>query len=804
MDISGEEKGIKLDVNLLEHVDSHFHSDIELIYLLEGELSVEIGEDKYNLKKEDIIVINSGKRHVIKAKSEGLICTVIIKYQLLSNYLNSNLFLFWCNSVMDNNESINKLRHILQSLLKLHLNNNGKVNFKQYSKLYKLLDILIDDFLINSEDIRFDDEKDKYSDRMQEILRYIQGNYSKQITLNELADKLYLSNSYLSRFLKANLGMNFLEYLNNIRLHYAVEDLLYSNKSITRIAMDNGFTNVTKFNKIFKENYNTTPSTYQKEMKVHKEVLKKEKSSNIINNLEKYLEDKKLDSIDINDKQDQFIIANVNKYTSYDKPWKIMINGGSACDLLKASIQNHILQLKEELKFKYVRFWNLFSKDMYIQSDDGIYNFDKLDEIITFLLKNDLKPYIEISQRPQILLKGIGNELIKKNVHEEQIFYDLDKWEKRINSMMNHLLKHYTREEVSSWIFELWKPSSWDMREDEVYCEKKYLQWFEVVYKTIKKNIQDVKVGGVEFTGTDNIEEIERILRHWNKSNYKPDYISMVVYPYTLKKNDINNYTRVTNDKFLSNEIKIIRSVMEKMNFNDKDIHISEWNFTLSNRNIVNDSCFKGAYIINNMIEIIDKVNVLGYWIGTDKFSEYIDSYNILYGGAGLITKNGIGKPALYAFKFLNRLKKFIVDKGDNYIITTDGCNNYAVICYNLKSLSHYYYMKKEEHLTIEDLDKVFMDLKSTVSKFKLQGMENGNYEMKTHSVSTRQGSILDEWKSWGCLSDLKKEEDKYLNNICRPKITIRQSKVNMNYLNFEVPLLANEFILIEITHIDG
>lgn len=803
MDISGGEIGIKLEVNLLENIESHFHSEIELIYLLEGALTVEIGKDKYNIKKEDIIVINSGKRHIIKVNSDALACRVIIKYQLLSSYLNSNLFLFWCNSVMDNNESINKLRHILQSLLKLHLVNNGKLNFAHYSKLYRLLDVLVDDFLINNKDIRFNEEKDKYSDRMQEILGYIQGNYSKQITLNELAENLYLSNSYLSRFLKQNLGMNFMEYLNNIRLHYAVEELLYSDKPITKIAMDNGFTNVTKFNKVFKDNYNTTPSAYKKEMKVNKKVLKKESSIKVMANLEKYLEDKKFDNIDINDKQDQFIIENVKHYRTYEKPWRVMINGGSADDLLKAGVQNHTLKLKEELGFKYVRFWNLFSEDMYIQSVDGRYNFDKLDEIITFLLKNDLKPYIEIGQRPQIILKGIGNELIKKNVHEVEFFNDLDQWRERIDSMMNHLLKHYTREEVSSWIFELWKPSSWDMRDDEVYCEKMYLQWFEVIYKTIKKNIQDAKVGGVEFTGTDNIEEIERILNHWNENEYKPDYISMVVYPYTLNENDVDNYIRVTSDRFLSNEIKIIRLIMDKTNFKNKDIHISEWNFTISNRNIINDSCFKGAYIINNMIDIIDKVSVLGYWIGTDKFSEYFDSYNILYGGAGLVTKNGIGKPALYAFKFLNRLKKYIVSKGENYIITTDGRNNYSMICYNLKSLGHYYYMKKEENLTVEDLDKAFVNLKSTVSKFKLEGLENGNYEIKTHSVSSKQGSILDEWKNWDCASDLKKEENSYLNNICRPKITIRQSKVNMNYLNFEVPLLANEFVLIEITHTD-
>ena len=57
---------------------------------------------------------------------------------------------------------------------------------------------------------------------MNEILNYIMSHYQEQITLQELADKLYLSNAYLSKYIKRNFGLSFLKLVNNIRMEHAV------------------------------------------------------------------------------------------------------------------------------------------------------------------------------------------------------------------------------------------------------------------------------------------------------------------------------------------------------------------------------------------------------------------------------------------------------------------------------------------------------------------------------------------------------------------------------------------------------
>ena len=59
--------------------------------------------------------------------------------------------------------------------------------------------------------------------------------------------------------------MSFLKLLNNIRLDKAVSELLYSDKSVIKIAMDNGFPNLASFNRVFRESYQLTPAEYRKE-----------------------------------------------------------------------------------------------------------------------------------------------------------------------------------------------------------------------------------------------------------------------------------------------------------------------------------------------------------------------------------------------------------------------------------------------------------------------------------------------------------------------------------------------------------
>jgi len=95
-------------------------------------------------------------------------------------------------------------------------------------------------------------------------IQYTDENFYKNIGLKEVTDYLGLSEKYFSRYFKERTGEGYHQYLNNVRLHHAVRQLLNGQTSVLQCALDNGFPNVKSFIECFKQNYGCTPGKYRK------------------------------------------------------------------------------------------------------------------------------------------------------------------------------------------------------------------------------------------------------------------------------------------------------------------------------------------------------------------------------------------------------------------------------------------------------------------------------------------------------------------------------------------------------------
>lgn len=98
--------------------------------------------------------------------------------------------------------------------------------------------------------------------RLLEITNYIYANY-KDVTLDDLAEKFYLSKPYLSKYIKEKSGMTFGDILKKIRMKKARAMLKGSSATVESIAESVGYQNVEHFNRIFKKMYNITPVQYR-------------------------------------------------------------------------------------------------------------------------------------------------------------------------------------------------------------------------------------------------------------------------------------------------------------------------------------------------------------------------------------------------------------------------------------------------------------------------------------------------------------------------------------------------------------
>lgn len=101
-------------------------------------------------------------------------------------------------------------------------------------------------------------------DRISEVVRYINGHYMLELSLEQLAETFYVSPYYLSRFFKEATGFTFVEYVNSVRIKEAKKLLEQSSMKVNLIARKVGFGSVTHFGRVFKSVTGYPPLFYRK------------------------------------------------------------------------------------------------------------------------------------------------------------------------------------------------------------------------------------------------------------------------------------------------------------------------------------------------------------------------------------------------------------------------------------------------------------------------------------------------------------------------------------------------------------
>ncbi len=98
------------------------------------------------------------------------------------------------------------------------------------------------------------------------VKKYIRQNPGEDLSLNNVAQKVYLSSFYLSKLFKRETGKNFTEYVTEQRMNYARKLLMETDIKINDIAEKAGYSNTSYFIKVFKETYGFPPGALQKNM----------------------------------------------------------------------------------------------------------------------------------------------------------------------------------------------------------------------------------------------------------------------------------------------------------------------------------------------------------------------------------------------------------------------------------------------------------------------------------------------------------------------------------------------------------
>ncbi|MGN1193345.1 MAG: helix-turn-helix domain-containing protein [Dorea sp.] len=787
----------------------HYHENIELLFLMNGKLSVTVEDDEFQLEPGDMIVVNANRNHSYEGSEDLFIGRFILSHSKISELLGNNTVLFWCNSTLDQNKAYDELHFVISRIFNQFLKDEkGQEKGKLYlnSLYYQMLAILTGNFLLTDKDARYEREKGEKDDRVQEIFSYIRMNYRRNISLHDIADQLYLSETYISKYIKKKCNSSFIELVNSVRFSHAMEDLMYTDASIMKIAMDNGFASVAAYNKIFKITYGTTPSEFRKNMR-----KKKKKDDEKQNEFKKQIHEKVEAYLGKNPVEDQGERYTTDLEAVVDADadigtWKNnfgrVINAGTAKDMIRTAFHEQILAMRDRIGIEYVRFWDIYDPELFIDihAPKDQLNFGRLDAVIDFLIKNNMKPYMELGFKPIRLLKTTQNAL--QEIPRDQKFTSREEMWNFYNSMMKHFVKRYGSEEVGKWYFEYWEKEETQFQDlsyqfspmSETEHEK-YFSRFDILADALRSCIPDVKIGGGGFPLQHYGEQgFKKMLELWKKHREKPDFISLSCYPYQQEKEGNVYYEKRSTDvDFIKHNLEITKRVIERTEFPVQAVHVTEYSMSLSNRNAMNDSCVKGAFLMKNAISCVGQTDVLGHWLFTDTYADFNDSQSLLFGGCGLLTKNGIPKPGLYALQFLKRLYQRIVACEGHYLITENDRGSFRMVCHNFKELNYNYYMTPENKVQIKDIPQMIDNREYLTIHLKLENIKNGTYVVKQKRINKNYGSIQDEWSQLNMTSELTMDEMEYLKKINAPKLSIQEVETADRKLELDILLEPNE-----------
>jgi len=258
-----------------ESTPHHWHEDIEIIYLVEGNVKVGIGNDLYHLKVRDILIIGPGEVHFFLKEMHPSNRAVIqfrmsIYDAFLSGTKDSRVIrpMFTHSKYLTPGTEIHSLMEKqIQQLI--NENSEAKEGYKLIMKarLYDLAGILIRYMPKGEYSAEAESHQMERLQKLDNVFQYVEKYYQSNINLQEISKVAGFSLYYFTRFFKENTGVTFVEYLNNFRITKAEWHLMEEMDSITEVAYKSGFNSVKTFNRVFKQLKGCAPMEYRKGIK---------------------------------------------------------------------------------------------------------------------------------------------------------------------------------------------------------------------------------------------------------------------------------------------------------------------------------------------------------------------------------------------------------------------------------------------------------------------------------------------------------------------------------------------------------
>ena len=379
------------------------------------------------------------------------------------------------------------------------------------------------------------------------------------------------------------------------------------------------------------------------------------------------------------------IIADVGSTSGpVDRFFDLSVGSDYPGTLIRDDSQAQLKLAVDELGFRYIRFHAIFHDVLgavKVENGKAIYDWTKIDQLYDDLLARHIKPFVELGFTPEALATS-----------QNSIFYwhgntshpKPEGWHDLVDAFLRHIEERYGRDEVRSWYFEVWNEPNlsgfWEGAD-----QKAYFALYDLTAKTVKSVDPALRVGGPSTAGAAWVPEF---LTHVKQSGVPIDFVTTHTYGVQggfLDEEGKSDTKLDPSPDAIIGDVRRVRGQIEASAFPGLPLYFTEWSTSYTPRDAVHDSYISAPYILTKLKASEGLVQGMSYWTYSDLFEEPGPPTASFQGGFGLLNREGIRKPAFFAYKYLHALQGESIAASDPEAMLSTQDGNFAGVIWDFE-----------------------------------------------------------------------------------------------------------------------
>ena len=365
-----------------------------------------------------------------------------------------------------------------------------------------------------------------------------------------------------------------------------------------------------------------------------------------------------------------------------DRAFDLSVGSDFPGTLIRDDSQAQLKTTVDELGFRYIRFHDLFHDVLgTVRKVDGkiVYDWTKIDTLYDALLAKNIRPFVELGFTPdamktsdQTLFYWKGN-----TSHPDPLL-----WRGLIDAYIRHIRERYGVEEVRRWYFEVWNEPNldgfWEKADRQAYFDL-----YANTARTIKAIDPALRVGGPSTAGAAWVPEL---LDFVDRNRVPIDFVTTHTYGVDggfLDEEGKQDTKLSASPDAIVGDVRRVRAQIEATRYAGLPLFFTEWSTSYTPRDFVHDSYISAPYILTKLKQTQGVAQGMSYWTYTDLFEEPGPPPTPFHGGFGLMNREGIRKPAWFAYKYLHALKGLTVPVTDDHVMATVDGRKIAAVAWD-------------------------------------------------------------------------------------------------------------------------